>query len=172
MPRNYNDQPLITERLKELLKERGITQQNLAAAIERDKDYLNLCMRKRKANMQMLEKIGKYLDCNPLYLSDESVPYQVYGAYNSWNYDFDDCVRGLLYMMQYSPSDFTKEDISELKSIIGRVIDRYAITRNKVSFDMAFWSGESDSAGEAKIFFEKSSAKPEKKQSNTKKGGK
>lgn len=150
MARNYNDMPLIKERVKAVLKEKHLTQLQLADALLINKDYLNKCLRTGRINEETLIYMGEYLDCHPLYFSDESVSRLSYENYEftseSFRYDSSKCVKALLSIMLYSPADYSKSEIEELKNLIFRTIDKYSILHNKPCKDIAFWDGEGDSS--------------------------
>lgn len=155
MARDYNDTVLLGDRVKTLLKEKGLTQLQLAKYIGRDKDYLNACIRKGYINQSTLIEIAKYLDCHPLYINKESAPQLSFIAYTGFTYDYVDCVKGLLHMMQYNPADYELTEIVELETILGRVIDKYSIEKGKQNYDIAFWVSESKNAKDEDNFDKK-----------------
>ena len=150
MARDYNDYPLIKERVTELLKEKKMTQVFLAEQLGIDKDYLNKCLRYRRINKQKIIEIAKILDCSPYYICDESVSYMPYASYERWNYDIDDCLKGFLYANQYNPERFSEGELLELKNRICQLIDDYVsglpLTHPNTSFDLAYWVNDTEAS--------------------------
>ena len=155
MTREYNNICIIHKRVKELLKIRGITQLQLAEALNQDKDYLNSCFRKGLVNRNLLVRIAEYLDCNPIYLNKEDAPLLEYATYECGQYDEMECLNGLIYHANYKPSDFDLSEKTELFSIIDKCIRDLADKKNKQRYDLAFWAGEGSKGGIAYIEFEK-----------------
>ena len=170
MAKDYNDIPLIKERLKKLLKEKGISQKYLAEEfLHIDKDYFNSCIRKGHTNQKTLIEIGKTLDCSPYYLCDESVSYLPFASYERWSFDIDDCLKGFLYTNQYDPKSYSSGELLELKTLICKLIDDYSIGKNKPQYDLAFWSTKS-SEPVATITLDQSQKDNKKRKENTNNG--
>ena len=150
-----NEIPLLSNRLKELLSTRKITQVKLAHVLGYDKDYINQLLRRKVINKPLLIKISEYLDCHPGYLTDKTFVLIPFATYKGWSYDYDYCVRGLLHMKYYSPAEFTDNELSELKDLIGALIEDYAIEKRKAEYSPAAWDGPGDRSGTAEIVFKK-----------------
>jgi len=155
MTRELNKIHISHKRVKELLKQKKKTQLDLASDLSFDKDYLNSCLRKELVNKDLLIKIAKYLDCNPLYLHNDNAPMQEYAVFEQWQYDEMQCLEGLIYRALYKPSDFDLKEKNELFSIINKCIEEYAEKKNKTQYDIAFWDGEGTESGVVNITFDK-----------------
>lgn len=155
MTKRYNDMHLMTDRLKALLKNRNLSQVELARYLKVSSRYVSKFLHDGMINQDILIEISRFVDCNPFYLTDEACDLLPFASYESWNYDYDDCVKGLLHMQQYAPSDFSKEELAELKNILGRQIDIYSAQHNKQVISAAFWSGTGTESGTVNITFDK-----------------
>ncbi len=166
MAKNYNDlPPLIGERVKELLKERNTTQVKLAEYLNLHPRYLNRLLQGEKVtsgkpkklniNLDLLVKMSQFLDCNPYYLVDKTVGYTPFATYEKYDYNYDDCLKGLLNMQEYKPSDFSESEFRELMQLIARLIDMYAALHWKRTYSEAFWVPGDDGEVIANIIFDK-----------------
>lgn len=148
MAKSYNDLPLLSERVKDLIKERNTTQVKLADYLGITARSFNRILQYKQINHDSLIKVSKFLDCNPYYLTDKTVGYTPFAAYERYDYNYDDCLKGLLHMQNYKPSDFTEAEFKELMHIVGRQIDKYSILHWKQIYNNAFWvpsdDGETD----------------------------
>lgn len=152
MAKDYNDLPLLGDRVKALIEERKTTQVKLAEYMGITSRYLNGLIQGKKGkdgkhvpgmiNKDRLIKMSRFLDCSPYYLIDKTVGYIPFSAYEKYDYDFDDCLKGLLNMQNYKPSDFSDEEFKELMQIMSRQIDKYAALHYKQIYNEAFWVPE------------------------------
>ena len=151
---------VIPERVRELLRKQGRTQLEMASDIKYDKDHINKCLNKREISEDILIQIAQYLDCNPAYLSIESATFSPYASYKGYQYSATECIRGLLHMMNYSPSDYTKDELQDLQYILGRTVDIFSTQKGKTPYNptlFVYWDGEGDRAGTANVYFDKKS---------------
>ncbi len=127
-----NSIPLDKDRLKEMLDSFNPpkTQVELANYLEITPRSLNRYLNQGRINKDNLIKIGKFLDCNPSYLSGNIDVASRYSSYEQWHYTINDCISGLLIKRGFSPRDFSGFDFSRLFLEMSVVIERYATQNN------------------------------------------
>lgn len=155
MAKNYNDKPLLKDRVKELIEKRNTTQVKLAEYLEITPRSLNRILHDGWISFDSLIKVSSFLDCNPYYLIDETVGYTPFAAYEEYKYDYDDCLKGLLHKHTYKLSDFSESEFQELMHLIDQIIDIYAALHLKKPYDKAFWTPGDDGEIIANIIFNK-----------------
>ena len=117
--------------------------------------YVSKLLNTEYINKELLIQISEILDCNPAYLINDDFGYLPFATYEGWQYDHMYCLRGLLNMKNYNPSDFTSAELIELLHIVGKTIGEYATLRNKSTYNTAFWVPNDDGGSVIEITFDK-----------------
>lgn len=85
--------PIIKERFKEILKESGITQKQLAEELDITPEHLTRCLTKGKISKTWLFAIAKYLDISEKYLTGEIDTALTYLAEHRKDFDSLDAIK-------------------------------------------------------------------------------